>query len=76
LDEEALNEFLALQRRVDRRTEHIQATVIGVFETRTPIDDLVKHDGHNPYNGFGHMNAAPAQILVRTMTDMRIEDNK
>lgn len=56
--------------KMDQKAEIIRATVVGLFESRVPINDLVY--GGEP-NGFGHLNGHPAQIVVKTMIDLRIE---
>jgi hypothetical protein len=62
--------------RLDANTQRIHATVVGLFETKTPIEDLVYFSVAHPEGwriGFGHLGAWPAQILVKTIADMRIE---
>lgn len=53
--------------RIDPRRERIVGTVIGVFETRTPLTLLLTR------GGFGHLSGSSGQILVRTVTDVRVE---
>jgi hypothetical protein len=75
-DLESRVEFRALLSRVDRKTEYIRGTVVGVFETQTPISRLVGFSKAWPKGfplGFGHLGAAPAQILIKTTTNIRIE---
>jgi hypothetical protein len=72
-DEDSWNQYYDLVNRVNRKSEHVRLTVIGVFETRSPLTDLVR-DGRD--NGFGHLGGSPGQILVKTMTDLRIEKNE
>lgn len=58
-----------------RRTKgRAYATVVGMFETRVPIDSLI--DATAPYSnrGFGHMNGAPGQIIVKTTKNVRIDE--
>jgi hypothetical protein len=64
-----------LLSRMDARTEEIQATVVGLFETRVPTDSLVIITPAHPEgarNGYGHLNGNPAQIIVKTVKDMYI----
>jgi hypothetical protein len=75
-DEASLQQFESMLRRLNRKTEHLRVTVIGVFETRTPLSDLVQEKRPFPDNGFGHMNGSPAQILVKTMLDIQVEQNR
>lgn len=74
-DDSSFGRFVLLLQEVDRKNQHICATVIGMFETRTPLPDLIQEKRPFPDNGFGHLGWAPAQILVKTMRDMRIEPN-
>ena len=71
-------EFQGWPMRADRKTEHVHGTIIGLFETRSPITDLVKFSSIHPEGqilGFGPGNPAPAQIIVRSITDIRIQKN-
>lgn len=61
---------------MDPKTELIQATVIGLFETKVPTESLVQVTPVHPEGtsaGYGHVNSSAAQIVVRTIADMRIE---
>ena len=61
---------------MDPKTELIQATVIGLFETKVPTESLVQVTPVHPEGaraGYGHMAGWAAQIVVKTITDMRIE---
>jgi hypothetical protein len=80
-DEDSRTQFRSLLAQIkDRRTEYVRGTVVGVFETRTPLSKLVVINkawpNGLPAGGFGHLGSAPAQILVKTITDMRIEKRK
>ena len=78
-DEGARGQFQSLLQTVNPKTEHIRATVVGLFETRTPFGDLVRINAVHPGGlrvGFGPGGALPAQVLVKTMTGMRIERNQ
>ena len=75
-EESSRNLLSSMLARLDRRNEYILATVIGVFETRTPLDDLVVVDRAHPKGnmmGFGLQGPHPAQILVRTIRNLRID---
>jgi hypothetical protein len=74
-DENALGEMQALWQRVDEKKEHVIGTVVGVFETRTPLTELIQENRPFPWNGFGHLGGSPAQIIVKTITDMHIVPN-
>jgi hypothetical protein len=61
---------------IDRKTEYLRAVVIGLFETRTPLSKLVIVNGAWPNGmrgGFGTSGDAPAQILLKSLSDLRIE---
>jgi len=58
---------------IDRHTEHVELTVIGVFETREPLDNLVRNGVRL---GFGHLNESPAQILAKTVTGIAVRKNQ
>jgi len=61
--------------QVGGRREHVEGTVVGVFETQSPLESLVQESWEDPHFGFGHLNAIPAQIVVKTIEDMRIESD-
>jgi hypothetical protein len=46
---------------------------IGVFETREPLDNLVRNGVRL---SFGHLNESPAQILVKTVTGIAVRKNQ
>lgn len=50
--------------------ERIRMTVIGLFETRTPIEALVNSRFPDQYFGFGDQGVAPAEILVKDVKDI------
>jgi len=78
-DETAKSQFRRLLEIVRPKSEHIRVTVIGLFETRSPVGDLVRFNNVHPQGqrlGFGVGGVYPAQILLRTMTGMRIENNQ
>lgn len=65
---EALGQLRSALRPDDRLNVHgrvveIQGTVVGLFETRRPIQRLVSRLG-SP-SGFGDQGIAPAQLLVK-----------
>jgi hypothetical protein len=71
-DEQSQEHYAAAVNRVDRKNEHIRLTVIGLFETREPLTDLILKGRDN---GFGHQNGIPGQILVKTVTNILIQKN-
>lgn len=78
-DEDSRLEFRRLLQTVKPKTEHIRVAVIGLFETRSPLSDLVRFNSVHPQgqrSGFGVGSVLPAQILIKTMTGMRIERNQ
>ena len=72
-DEASWNRFVMTLSQVDQDSEHITATVIGVFETRDPLSDLIQNGQER---GFGHLGGSPAQILVKTMPALSIVKNQ
>jgi len=75
-DETSRSALAGLLARIDPTREHILATIVGLFETRTPLDDLVVVNRAHPEGnrlGFGPQGPHPAQILVKTIRNMRIE---
>jgi hypothetical protein len=75
-DEGSRLEFRRLLQIVKPKTEHIRVTVVGLFETRSPLSDLVRVNRVHPDGqrlGLCVGSALPAQILVKTVTSMRIE---
>jgi len=78
-EENNLGEFWGAQLQVNRKTEHIHGTIIGLFETRSPISDLVKFTSVHPEGqllGFGPGGPAPAQIIVKSIIEVHIEKNQ
>jgi hypothetical protein len=75
-DQPSADAFSAILQSVDPTKEYVWATVIGLFETRSPLGELIQQKRPWRYNGFGHLGGAPAQIIVKTMTDMRITPKK
>jgi hypothetical protein len=75
---DALNKAVLVARdaaRGGRRVE-VSATIIGVLRTRAHHSPLGPCDrvGSELY-GFGHLGAFPAQLVVREVRNIRIEDN-
>lgn len=71
-----ISELVGLMSTMDARTEQIHAIVVGLFETRVPTESLVQVTPVHPEGaraGYGHMAGWAAQIVVKTITDMRIE---
>lgn len=71
-DYASLRAYRALSRKAEPTRAGIFATIVGLFETRTPLTDLIQED--RPWNryGFGHLGGSPVQIIVKTMTNMSI----
>jgi hypothetical protein len=78
-DQAAWIELGRWDREAGRRKEQVWATVVGLFETKVPLDELVKLVNEKKPRlvdrGFGHMGGAPGQIVVKTLRDFRIERN-
>jgi hypothetical protein len=63
---------------MDPKTEYLHAVVVGLFETRTPLTKLVVFSKAWPNGfpfGFGPLST-PAQILLRSLNDLRIEKKR
>jgi len=50
----------------------IHVTVIGRLETRPHFEMVLRGDGKMLPNGYGHLNACPAQIVYQEIRDMEI----
>jgi hypothetical protein len=50
--------------------QRLRATVVGLFETRTPKEALVNPRFPDQYFGFGDQGVAPAQIVVKDVKDI------
>jgi hypothetical protein len=72
-DEESKSELYVLTEEAMRTNRTVFATVVGMFETRIPVDSLIDANAPYKYRGFGHMGEAPGQIIVKTVKGMRIE---
>jgi hypothetical protein len=78
-DERNRGEFWGSLERADPKSEHVHGTIVGLFETRSPITDLVKFTTVHPEGlllGFGPGGPAPAQLIVKSITGLSIEKNK
>jgi len=53
--------------RIDRESQYIKLTAVGVFETRAPMSRLMFR---GTQTGFGHAGYLPGQILVKTIEDI------
>lgn len=60
---------------VDTKLSRLLVTFVGVFETRDYKPSDIGSDGQGGRRayGFGHLNAAPAQLLVKTVGNLVIE---
>lgn len=79
LNRPAFDRLTEIWVRANRMHESVSVTVIGLFETRTPLSWLVNKrgmkEGENPgYLGFGGGGLAPAQIIVQDVTDIVVAD--
>jgi hypothetical protein len=55
--------------QVDPETERVAVTVVGMFETRDPLSELVRK---GRTFGLGPAGDSPVQILVKTIPEIRI----
>ena len=64
-------------KRLGRRTPDrcIIWTYTGVFETRATYEKVSYPNGSSTYIGFGHLGAAPAQLLWKTADDVNVDPN-
>lgn len=60
----------------EKTKRHVWATIVGMFETRLPLTDLIDEKAPYKFRGFGHMGSAPGQILIKYLKDISIEDQK
>jgi hypothetical protein len=56
----------------DNEKDRIWMTYIGLFETR---DYKPSEVGRDRAYGFGHMNSAPGQLVIKTVKDLQVERN-
>lgn len=70
---ESSRRFWHALAQVDRKRDRLVVRAVGLFETRVPLDDLIRRDRPFPDNGFGHMGGAPAQLIVKEVTVVRTE---
>ena len=78
-DSKSFGEVSELMHSINARTEDLHATVIGLFETRVPTESLVRLAPDRPEGipmGYGHLNHSPAQIIVKTVTDIHVEKRR
>lgn len=57
-------------REAELLGEEVEATIVGVFETRVPLNTLAG-TAEDDYRGFGNQSMAPGQILIRTVQNIR-----
>ncbi|HTR39819.1 MAG TPA: hypothetical protein VMH80_28290 [Bryobacteraceae bacterium] len=79
MEERSREDFVGALSMLDPKKERLRVTIVGLFETRTPLSDLVTVNAVHPKglrHGFGDQNVAPAQILVNTIADIRFETIK
>jgi len=50
-------------------------TYTGVFEARATYTKVSYPNGSSHYIGFGHLDAAPAQLLWKTVADVNVDPN-
>jgi hypothetical protein len=56
----------------DRERHVVKATFVGLLETRPDLEQLV--GPKDQPLGFGHLGAAPAQMLIKDIIDVAVED--
>lgn len=71
--EEGQKQYWNAVNHVDKENEHIELRVVGIFETREPLD-ILGIKGRRL--GFGHVGSCPAQILVWKTTGITIKKNR
>jgi hypothetical protein len=60
--------------RIDPKLDGIWLTFTGIFETREfTTKDVGKADGKWRAFGFGHLNSAPGELLLKTVGSLYIE---
>jgi len=50
----------------------LYVTVVGLFETRIHFEMVTRGDGKTVPNGYGHLNASPAQLRYQEMKDVTV----
>jgi hypothetical protein len=75
-DEISFDKLNAAMRARDIRRDQVHANVEGLIVTRHPAMALVPKSGLPRQLGFGHLNGAPAQIIVKTMSDFVISPRR
>jgi hypothetical protein len=65
-------------RRIKQKYPHakIAYTYVGLFETRANLGQATNLAGELVPAGFGHMGACPAQLVVQTIKDPRVQSFK
>jgi hypothetical protein len=58
------------QMHIDPKLDRIWLNFTGIFETR---EFGSKDIGYGRAFGFGHMNSAPGQLLLKTVADLHVE---
>ena len=66
-DERSRSELRAAVAAMRTSKERFDIEVVGTFETRVPLTLLINENARFKDHGFGHMGAAPAQILVKSI---------
>ena len=71
-DHNAVNKIdgAVARMHIDPKLDRIWLNFTGVFETRVFTS---KDIGKGRAFGFGHMNSAPARLLLKTVTDLHVE---
>jgi hypothetical protein len=54
----------------------VLATFIGRLQARERLQVTRRKDGTTVVNGFGHLNAYPAQLVVRSITRVTVRKNR
>lgn len=59
---------------IDPKLDRIWLNFTGIFETREfTAKDVGKADGKSRADGFGHLNSAPGQLLLKTVSGLYVE---
>jgi len=71
--------------RIDREARRIKQkypdvkiayTYVGLFETRAKLGQATNLTGEFVPAGFGHLGACPAQLVIQTVRDPRVQSSK
>lgn len=71
----AAEEFGSIAQHAMQYNKELECTLIGLIETREPIEKLVLQDGSTPF-GFGTQNYAPAQLILKSVGNCLLRVSK